>query len=96
MSKKKKLTDQQSYGIPIIKIAPPRLLTKEEMRKKIQSGELGYGYIALDFSIQHIKLDESFLREFWDFFSPPMIFQFQNVSKDFRREFKDELFRENE
>ena len=66
------------------------------MRKKIQSGELGYGYIELDFNIQHTKLDESFLREFWDFFSPPMIFLFQNVSKDFRREFKDEEFRENE
>ena len=96
MSKKKKLTDQDDGGIPIDRIAPPRLLTKEEIRKKLQSGELGYGYIELSFNIQHTKLDESFLREFWDFFSPPMIFQFQNVSKDFRREFKDELFRENE
>lgn len=34
MSKKKKLTDQDDGGIPIDRIAPPRLLTKEEMRKK--------------------------------------------------------------
>ena len=94
MSKKKKLADQNDGGIPVDRIVPPRLLTKEEMRKKLQSGELGYGYIELSFNIQHIKLDESFLREFWDFFSPPLIFQFQNVSKDFRREFKDEEFRE--
>ena len=94
MSKKKKLADQNDGGIPVDRIVPPRLLTKEEMRKKLQSGELGYGYIELSFNIQHTKLDESFLREFWDFFSPPLIFQFQNVSKDFRREFIDVEFRE--
>lgn len=96
MSKKKKLTDQDSGGIPFDKIALHRPLTKEEIRKGIQSGELGHGYIALDFSIQHTKLDESFLREFWDFFSPPMIFLFQKTSKDFQREFKNEEFREYE
>ena len=96
MSKKKKLTDQDDGGIPIDRIAPPRLLTKEEMREEIQSGKLGQRYIDLHFSVQYTKLDESFLREFWDFFSPPLVFDYQNVSKDFRREFKDEQFRENE
>ena len=94
MSKKKKLADQNDGGIPVDRIVPPRLLTKEEMRKKIQSGELGYGYIELDFNIQHTKLDESFLREFWDFFPPRLVFDYQKVSRDFRREMKDELFRE--
>ena len=87
---------EEARGIPFDRLASPRLLTKEEMRKEIQSGKLGQRYIDLNFSVQHTKLDESFLREFWDFFSPPLIFDYQNVSKDFRREFKDEEFRENE
>lgn len=78
------------------KIAPPRILIKEKIRQGIQSGKIEWGSIDLYYSLQQVELDETFLREFWDFLHGPFIFYHQKTSKDFQREFKNEQFRENE
>ena len=47
-------------------------------------------------NLSGIRCNETFFREFWDYVKQIHFLDYLYLSKDFRREFKDEEFRENE